>query len=146
MFRRKKIKLHGQNWELAHVEDEVQYLAEHGPWAHKRFEVTDAWGLRGKDGTIVATGPKPDTESLKRAMKDVADSSSFTPPDLEGAQWEKVPGGWSHDHCSVCWWTIDEHDSPESSTTGWYCDTIERWVCEECYGKLLKKRLDATQM
>ncbi len=142
LFRR-KIKLHGQVWLREHVDEPTEYCSQFDDWTHRAFEVEDAWGFRDKNGVVVAKGPKLDTASLEKALMDMADSSTFVAPDLAGGQWEEMADTWDHDHCEICWWTIQPEATDESSTAGWFSTKANAWVCEECYAKLLKRRLDA---
>ena len=86
----------------------------------------------------------PDIEALKASLARNGDELPFDAPDLEAGEWVKLAGAWDHEHCEICFWTIDEFDGPESSRMGWECkEAKEAWLCEECYEKLVKPRLDA---
>ena len=53
---------------------------------------------------------------------------------------EFVRGGWDHDHCELCWWTLDGRDGP-AHNTGWVSDT-DVWLCNECYARFIQPRLE----
>ena len=50
---------------------------------------------------------------------------------------ELVRGGWSHDHCEICWWTLSEGGDEEHSVG--YTDG-GRWICSECYGHFIETK------
>jgi formylmethanofuran dehydrogenase subunit E len=60
-------------------------------------------------------------------------------PLFEGAEAaHRVPGGWTHAHCNICWETI----GPSGRKTG-YRDQNDEWVCESCYESYVEpKKLD----
>jgi hypothetical protein len=48
---------------------------------------------------------------------------------------ERVPCGWDHEHCSICWSKI--------GVGGWtvgYVDQSGEWVCEDCHGRFVEPR------
>lgn len=47
------------------------------------------------------------------------------------------PGGWKHDHCMVCDWTLCESEE-EAEGIG-YADETGEWMCSECYAAFIKK-------
>jgi hypothetical protein len=47
---------------------------------------------------------------------------------------ELLQGGWSEDHCAICWWKLTTSDSPDRSegyTNG------QDWLCTECYNRFI---------
>jgi hypothetical protein len=45
-----------------------------------------------------------------------------------------VEGGWDHEHCAICWETIDA-DRPEA-----YFSEPNKWVCKECFEAFVRQR------
>jgi hypothetical protein len=43
-------------------------------------------------------------------------------------------GIWDHEHCALCWKTIDDH-SPEA-----YVDDQDEWLCTDCYVRFVLPR------
>jgi len=53
-----------------------------------------------------------------------------------------IPGGWDHDHCSMCWATISQYCEKEAEQWG-YESTEGEWLCDECHEKyILRGTLD----
>ena len=50
---------------------------------------------------------------------------------------ELVRGGWSHDHCEICWWTLSE-GGDEAHSVGY--TSGQRWVCSECYRRFIETK------
>ncbi|MHC4562385.1 MAG: hypothetical protein ACYS8X_06390 [Planctomycetota bacterium] len=145
MFSR-KITLHWTKWKRKHVNEVADHCAQQGPWTQQRFCVTDCWGLRTREGKIVCTRAgeeKPGDDAIEGLLEGSC-PLPFDADDVRDGHWECVPGGWDHDHCSICWWTLQEAEDPEVGT-GWHCEDSENWVCNECYETLLRPRLDRTR-
>jgi hypothetical protein len=47
---------------------------------------------------------------------------------------ELVERGWDHEHCSICWETIDS-SQPEG-----YVSQPEAWVCGKCFAEYVERR------
>jgi hypothetical protein len=77
------------------------------PWALKQFQAQDAIAYTTEQGTLLGRSKSTDTTS-------------------DGSV---VPGGWTHEHCSLCWQTIS--DQQVDQHTG-YTDGKD-WLCETCY-------------
>ena len=67
--------------------------------------------------------------------------------DCRGARWQRAR--WTngratplhagsaprdHDHCQICWWTLD--DSPDLARSTGYTDG-DRWICSECHDRFI---------
>ncbi len=145
IFRR-KIKLHGQKWIRSEVEESAEYYSQFASWEHKAIELADAWELCNPEGTVLCTCSRPVSRMLKEALERDGEAVPVEAPNseaIDAGHWVRVPDLWDHEHCWICWWTISVHQSADSSQTGWYCQEEEVWVCDECYEKLLKPRLEA---
>ena len=104
------VLIHGSEWKLADIEESVADCRGRD-WKQQR------WVRR--DALVQRTG----TASLYIGQK-------FDP-----AYSELVRGGWSHDHCEICWWELSETDDETHSlgfTDGRY------WICSECYQRFIK--------
>ena len=44
-------------------------------------------------------------------------------------------GGWDHDHCEICWWTLCESENTDEGEG--YCDGGISWLCIECHGQFV---------
>jgi hypothetical protein len=89
-------------------------------WQRRRFEPRDAIATPGEAGYT------------RLAPSESTGSSRYYPPTEKGqtppAEGRVVPGGWDHEHCTICMATI----SPHSQTEG-YLDDEGNWVCIQCY-------------
>jgi hypothetical protein len=50
---------------------------------------------------------------------------------IDTTEFELIVGGWTHDHCVICWRELYQPNDPGSSfgyTNG------QEWMCEKCYG------------
>jgi hypothetical protein len=111
-------------------------LHEEWGWEHVRFQAVDAVAevFEASDVSIV------DGREVKTWTKlDRADKRGFTEryaPEAEQTSRTEphvVPGGWNHEHCELCRGHIDDGDYG-------YRDRDERWMCESCYNKHVKRR------
>jgi len=112
MTQEATVRIHGSDWKLADVEDAVAFCQEHR-WRREQWVRRDA--LVQRTGT----------------------TSLYTGQRYDPAYCELVRGGWSHDHCEICWWTLSEGGDEEHSvgyTVG------GRWICSECYGHFIKTK------
>lgn len=85
-------------------------------WNKELFKPQDAVAYRSGDKTIVIKVGQP--------VDDI-------PVEGEG---RIIKGGWDHEHCAICWESIDE-DHPNG-----YKDQNNEWVCENCYSNYVKPR------
>ena len=75
-------------------------------WTLTTWRTSDAW--RPLDNPRMWTNRKPD--------------------DTTG--WERVPGGWDHEHCRLCSDRIWETSDPATSLA--YFDGVD-WLCRVCH-------------
>ena len=112
MTQEATVRIHGSDWKLADVEDAVAFCREHR-WRREQWVRRDA--LVQRTGT----------------------TSLYTGQRYDPAYCELVRGGWSHDHCEICWWTLSEGGDEEHSvgyTNG------GRWICSECYRHFIETK------
>ena len=77
----------------------------------------------------------PKTSSFSAGGKSRIDPSGPGKSDGKG---QPVKGGWTHEHCAICWETISPTKQPEGCLTG-----EDTWVCVACYEKyVVPKSLD----
>jgi len=105
------VTIHGGEWKFTEIADEVAYCRG----LHWRRE---SWVRR--DALVQQTG-----------TTDLYVGQRYDP-----AYYELVRGGWSHDHCEICWWTLSEGGDDEHSVG--YTDG-RRWICTECYQQFIQK-------
>jgi hypothetical protein len=55
------------------------------------------------------------------------------PEDTAG--WERIPGGWDHEHCRLCTERIFESGDPATSQA--YTDGVD-WICPACHGLIFE--------
>ncbi len=104
------VTIHGSEWRRADIDGEVVYCR--GLQWHR-----EPWVRR--DALVQRTG----TTSLYVGQR------------YDPAYYELVRGGWSHDHCEICWWTLSEGGDEEHSVG--YTDG-RRWICSECYHQFIE--------
>jgi hypothetical protein len=104
------VLIHGSEWKLADIEESVADCRGR-EWKLQR------WVRR--DALVQRTG----TTSLYISQK------------FDSAFYDLVRGGWSHDHCEICWWELSESDD-EAHSLG-YTDG-RHWICSECYQRFIK--------
>ena len=104
--------LHGHPFEAEYIEDSAEWALGFD-WRFAEWRCRDA--LVDHGAQTLYTGQRYDPSKV-----------------------ELVRGGWKHDHCAICWWTLWETEDPESGTG--YTDGID-WLCVECYEKLVLPRL-----
>jgi hypothetical protein len=98
------VTIHGSTWKSADIEEAVADCRGY-QWKRERWVCRDA--LVQRTGTTsLYVGQRYDPE-----------------------HYELVRGGWRHDHCKICWWTLSEGDDEHSVgfTDGRW------WICSECY-------------
>ena len=64
-------------------------------------------------------------------------SRLFVGHSYDAAHFELVRGGWSHDHCEICWWDLFETEDEQHSIG--YTDG-RQWICSECYQQFVEVR------
>ena len=104
------VTIHCSAWKRADIEDEVSFCRGF-QWRR------EPWVCR--DALVQRTG----TTSLYIGQR------------YDPAFFELVRGGWSHDHCQICWWTLSEGGDVEHSVG--YTD-CRRWICSECFHQFIE--------
>jgi hypothetical protein len=62
-------------------------------------------------------------------------ASLYVGQQYDPAYYDLVHGGWNHDHCEICWWTLSDGGDEEHSVG--YTDG-QRWICSECYNQFIE--------
>ncbi len=81
------------------------------PWRNEKWSPTDAWRRPG-DPSMWSNTPTGD------------------------GPWERIPGGWDHERCKICFERIFESADPQTSLA--YHDGQD-WLCPKCYGLIFGK-------
>jgi hypothetical protein len=108
------ILLHGNEWKLKDVEDEVRYWTKENLIKEKYL---------ARDALVDRIGGSSRPYSGKRF-----DEKNF----------RVVEKGWAHDHCEICFWTLRESEDEDEGTG--YTDGNGNWICIECFEKLLNQK------
>jgi hypothetical protein len=112
MIQDTTVTIHGSEWKTADIQEEVAYCRairwRREPW-------------KRRDALVQRTG----TASLYVGQR------------YDPAFCELVRGGWIHDHCEICWWTLSEGGDEEHSVG--YTDG-RGWICSECYHRFIEAR------
>jgi hypothetical protein len=106
------VTIHGNPWKITHIQEEVRACFA-GSWQRETWKPSPA--LIDKTGGSVRTyhGQKFDPKHF-----------------------DLVDNGWTHDHCSICWWSLHESDDPEVGVG--YRTQSGHWLCSECYGRFIR--------
>lgn len=104
------VTIHCSPWKRADIEESVADCRGH-QWRRERWVCRDA--LVQRTGT----------------------SSLYFGQQYDPAHYELVRGGWSHDHCEICWWTLSEGGDEEHSVG--FTDG-RRWICSECHYQFIE--------
>ncbi len=99
------VTIHGDKWKLVDIEGAVAWARER-EWVKLKWVKRAALSSKGRVSDYDGQGYEPESAKL-------------------------VEGGWSHDHCEICWWTLSESDNPEKGEG--YTTDGHRWLCTECY-------------
>ena len=75
------------------------------PWHLEKWQPGDAWRRPGN-------------------------SSMWTNKPTDEGEWEKVPGGWDHEHCRICFGRI--FASADVNTSMAFHDGLD-WLCQSCH-------------
>lgn len=63
----------------------------------------------------------------------------FSPRDAvkyyPGGRMETISGGWDHEHCDICWTTIDQHVNQR-----YMLSDQDHCICCECFTKFVQRR------
>lgn len=104
------VQLHGTAWELSDLTDAIADC-QNEAWEERAWVPSDMLVDR-RGGRM----------------------SLYVGQTYDPAKIDLVKGGWNHDHCEICWWDLYESADPDHGigyTNG------ERWLCTECYAKLI---------
>jgi hypothetical protein len=104
------VTIHGGKWQRAHIEEAV-VSCRGRVWRRERWVRRDALVEHGDKSRRLFIGQKYNTEHF-----------------------DLVRGGWSHDHCEICWWDLFE-TTDEDHSIG-YTDGRD-WICAECYSQFI---------
>ena len=110
------VTLHGDPWLLSDIAEDVAWIAQRS-WQLEKWLCGPAL-IHKKGGTV----------SYYRGQK-------FDPNKIN-----LVQEGWSHDHCLICNWTLHETNDNDSGVG--FTDANGGWLCQECYTKLIKPKME----
>jgi hypothetical protein len=105
--------IHGSVWDHSHVRERIAD-ARVVTWQKARWQARPA--LVGK---IYRT------------------SRPYTGQPFDSKDYDLVPGGWNHDHCDICWWTLSASEKEECGTG--YTDGLGNWLCTECFQQFIER-------
>lgn len=106
----------------AHLEVGQTYYCFDGYWAMRAELVLD----RSKTWVKIRFEPRDAIECRVDNMRVVTQPGAKVPEKVESPR--IVKGGWDHEHCNICWATIDEFRNQYA-----YIDQEKHWLCEDCY-------------
>ena len=101
-----RVFIHGDEWKLEDIRDEIAWCRSKEGWELRRWE-------------------------NRPALVDKYHTSPYRGQELRTASQRIEPGGWTHDHCRICWWALSEGDDPASNQG--YTYNGNSWVCVECF-------------
>jgi len=104
------VSIHGELWDFKSVREFGEYYRKFH-WEKRRWTARDALAQRFDKKLFLYSGQTYDPEQV-----------------------ELVKGGWSEDHCGICWWKLtasDSHEHGEGYTNG------QDWLCTECYQRFV---------
>ena len=107
------VTIHGKSWESSHVQEEIAYCRT-VTWARAKWKPHAAL-VDKKSGT----------------------SSPYLGRSYDAQHFQIIAGGWKHDHCEICWWTLHESEDEEEGTG--YTNGSGNWVCIECFQQFIGK-------
>jgi len=62
-------------------------------------------------------------------------SSPYVGQSYDSTKVDLVRGGWTHDHCEICWWKLFETQDIEHSV-GY--SNGHGWICRECFERFIQ--------
>ncbi len=104
------VEIHGELWSASSIREYSEYYRKFH-WEKRRWTPRDALAQRADRTVYLYSGQAYDAEQV-----------------------ELIKGGWSEDHCAICWWKLCESDSPdhgEGYTNG------QDWLCTECFERFV---------
>ena len=106
----KYVIIHGDKWKTEDIKKSVEWAREQN-WKKQKWVARAALISQGSASDYVGQKYNPEHTEL-------------------------VDGGWTHDHCEICWWTLCESDNPDEGE-GYTLDG-RRWICKDCYEQFIK--------
>jgi len=104
------IEIHGELWNANSIGELADYYRKFH-WKKLKWAARDALLCR-KDLTLYLYSGQP----------------------YDPAKADLLKGGWSEDHCIICWWKLCDSDSP---LHGEGCTNGQDWLCTECYDRFV---------
>jgi hypothetical protein len=104
------VEIHGELWSAKSVREFSQYYRKFH-WEKRRWTPRDALVQRTNGTLYLYSGQAYDPE-----------------------QFELRKGGWSEDHCAICWWKLFQSDSLEQ---GVGYSNGQDWLCSECWERFV---------
>jgi hypothetical protein len=104
------VEIHGELWSATSIRELSEYYRKFH-WEKRRWTPRDALAQRSDKTLYLYSGQACDPEQV-----------------------ELIKGGWSEDHCAICWWKLYESESAEHGegyTNG------QDWMCTECYERFV---------
>jgi hypothetical protein len=94
-------------WGNPFYDDAYNEIKDHGPFIRKVFRPISA--LRALDGPQGHTVHKP-----------------YEGGDYDPSKYELIPNAWTHEHCKVCSYQIQEDHS-------YWANEADEFLCDACY-------------
>lgn len=110
------VEIHGELWSAKSIRELSAYYRKFH-WESRRWVPRDALVHRSNQKFYLYSGQSYDPE-----------------------QFDLVKGGWSEDHCAICWWKLTASDSLE------HCEGYtngQDWLCWECYERFVSPKSSA---
>lgn len=107
----KHVTIHGYQWKWADLIEAIEFCRTL-VWKRATWKPRDALVHKRGGATSLYLG------------------QHFDP-----AKIDLVNGGWNHDHCEICWWTLCETENTEEGVG--YTDG-RCWLCKECYSQFIE--------
>jgi len=106
------VAIHGDEWKIADIIDEVA-------WALTQVWHREKW--------------KPSAALIDKSG---GSCTQYKGQRFDATKTDLISGGWTHDHCAICWWTLHESEHEDEGTG--YRSQDNAWLCGECYDKFLR--------
>jgi hypothetical protein len=112
----RQVIFHGNPWNLSDVTEDADY------WSKVEL--------------------KKENYTSKDALVDLYGGTSrpYNGKRIDEKNFKVVEGGWKHDYCDICSWTIRESDDPEVGIG--FTDGEGNWICTDCFDKLIKPKVE----
>jgi len=104
------VEIHGDTWDVRSVRGMAEYYRKFH-WERRTWVCRDALAFRSDGRLYLYVGQPYDAE-----------------------KGDLMKGGWTEDHCAICWWRLSESTDPEHGvghTNG------QDWLCNECYQRFV---------